>query len=66
MSPLATGSTARIRFRLPGSKRDIDAEARVVWSDRRAGMGLQFEKVDPPDQTSIDDFVDAHFFTKQD
>src|SRR5512136_2179688 len=66
MSPLATGSTARIRFRLPGSKRDIDAEARVVWSDRRSGMGLQFEKVDAPDQTPIDDFVDAHFFTKQD
>lgn len=66
MSPLASGSAARIRFRLPGSKRDIDAEARVVWSDRRSGMGLQFEKVDPSDQTSIDDFVDAHFFTRKD
>ena len=64
-SPLDPGSRARLRFRLPGSKRDIDAEARIAWSDRRVGMGLQFEKVDPADQTAIDDFVDAHFFTNR-
>ncbi len=65
MSPLAVGVRALTRFRLPGSKRDIDAEARVAWSDRRAGMGLQFERVDPADRTAIDEFVDAHFFTKR-
>jgi uncharacterized protein (TIGR02266 family) len=64
-SPLDPASRARLRFRLPGSKRDIDAEARIAWSDRRVGMGLQFEKVDPPDQAAIDDFVDAHFFTNR-
>ena len=64
-SPLDPGSRARLRLRLPGSKRDIDAEARIAWSDRRVGMGLQFEKVDPTDQAAIDDFVDAHFFTNR-
>ena len=33
-------------------KRDIDAEGRVAWSDRRVGMGIQFEKVDPANQAS--------------
>lgn len=61
-SPLEKGTTVRLRFRLPGSRRDLDAEARVSWSDQRTGMGLQFETVDPAEQASIDDFVDAHFF----
>lgn len=62
-SPLDQDTRVRLRFRLPGSKRDIDADARVAWSDRRVGMGMQFEKVETADQTSIDEFVDAHFFT---
>jgi uncharacterized protein (TIGR02266 family) len=61
-SPLEKGASVRLRFRLPGSKRDIDAEAHVRWSDQRTGMGLQFDRVEPTDQTDIDDFVDAHFF----
>jgi uncharacterized protein (TIGR02266 family) len=65
MTPLPSGSKVRARFRLPGSKRDIDAESRVAWSDRRHGMGLQFEKVDSADQAAIDEFVDQHFFTNR-
>jgi uncharacterized protein (TIGR02266 family) len=65
MSPLSTAAKVKVRFRLPGSKRDIEAESRVAWSDRRIGMGLQFEKVDPVDQRAIDEFVDAHFFTNR-
>ena len=61
-SPLDRTAKARLRFRLPGSKKDIDAEAVVCWSDTRVGMGLQFERVDEADQKAIDDFVDAHFF----
>src|SRR5688572_748750 len=64
-SPLENNAKVRIRFRLPGSKRDIDAEGRVAWSDRRHGMGLQFEKVEPQDQAAIDAFVDAHFFSSR-
>jgi uncharacterized protein (TIGR02266 family) len=63
--PLEAGSRIRVRFRLPGSKRDIDAEGRVTWSDRRVGMGIQFETVDPAHQALIDTFVDAHFFSNR-
>ncbi|MGE5813163.1 MAG: PilZ domain-containing protein [Acidobacteriota bacterium] len=65
MSPLAEGTKVRARFRLPGSKTDVDAESRVAWSDRRVGMGFQFEKVAPEDQKAIDEFVDAHFFSNR-
>jgi uncharacterized protein (TIGR02266 family) len=64
-SPLESGSKIKVRFRMPGSKKDIDAEGRVAWSDRRVGMGVQFEKVDAASQTLIDNFVDAHFFSNR-
>ena len=64
-SPLENGANVRLRFRLPGSKKDIDAEGRVAWSDRRHGMGLQFSKVEQADQTAVDEFVDAHFFSSR-
>jgi uncharacterized protein (TIGR02266 family) len=64
-SPLDSGSKIRVRFRMPGSKKDIDAEGRVAWSDRRVGMGIQFEKVDAAHQAVIDSFVDAHFFSNR-
>jgi hypothetical protein len=40
----------------------VDAEGRIVWSDRRVGMGVQFERVEPGDQVALDDFVDSQFF----
>ena len=64
-SPLEPGASARVRFRLPAVRREVDVEARVSWSDRRVGMGLQFEKVDSSDQTAIDEFVDSHFFNNR-
>ena len=64
-SPLDSGAKIKVRFRMPGSKKDIDAEGRVAWSDRRVGMGIQFEIVDPANQTIIDHFVDAHFFSNR-
>ena len=62
MSPLEASSKVRVRFRLPGGKRDVEADSRVAWSDRRVGMGIQFERMDPSDQTAIDEFIDQHFF----
>jgi uncharacterized protein (TIGR02266 family) len=64
-SPLDGGAKIKVRFRMPGSKKDIDAEGRVAWSDRRVGMGIQFETVDAPNQSIIDNFVDAHFFSNR-
>ena len=55
-SPLENGAKVRLRFRLPGSKRDIDAEGRVAWSDRRHGMGCSSRRssrrIKPPSTNS--------------
>ena len=64
-SPLDSAAKIKVRFRLPGSKRDVDAEGHVAWSDRRVGMGVQFEKIDASSQALIDNFVDAHFFSNR-
>jgi len=64
-SPLETGSKMKVRFRIPGSKHEIDAEGHVAWHDRRVGMGVQFELVESSHQTLIDNFVDAHFFSNR-
>ena len=64
-SPLKNSVRVKVRFRMPGSKKDIDADGRVAWSDRRVGMGVQFEKLEPASQTLIDNFVDAHFFSNR-
>jgi uncharacterized protein (TIGR02266 family) len=64
-SPLAVSAHVKVRFRVPGSNREVDAEGRVVWSDGRVGMGIQFERVDPAMQAAVDNFVDAHFFSNR-
>lgn len=64
-SPLETGTAVRTRFRIPGDRREVDAEARVAWSDNRLGMGLCFEQVESASQMAIDAFVDAHFFSNR-
>lgn len=64
-TPLDTGSRIQVKFRMPGAARDVDASGRVVWSDRRVGMGVQFETVEATCQTVIDSFVDAHFFSNR-
>lgn len=65
MNPLPGGTRLRIRFRLPGSKREIDAEAVVSWSDQRTGMGLQFLSLDADSQGELDEYVDRHFFSNR-
>ena len=62
-SPLEPGQTVRIRFRLPGHQKDLEAEAQVTWVDRLVGMGLQFTRLEAPDQESIGEFVHLHFFS---
>jgi uncharacterized protein (TIGR02266 family) len=65
IDPLPAGTEVQLRFRLPGAATDLDAVARVVWSDRRVGMGLRFERVDPARQQMVDRFVEQHFFTNR-
>jgi uncharacterized protein (TIGR02266 family) len=64
-SPLEPGIPLKVRFRVPGGKKDVEAEARVAWSDRRLGMGLELTRVDAADQQMLDDFVQSHFFTNR-
>jgi uncharacterized protein (TIGR02266 family) len=60
--PLPPQTLMQLRFALPGSKKNLETEALVSWSDQGAGMGLRFQNVKPADQAAIDEFVDAHFF----
>jgi two-component system chemotaxis response regulator CheY len=64
-SPLDPGTALKVRFRISGAAKEIDAEARVAWSDPRVGMGLQFTKISDADQSAIDQFVRLHFFSNR-
>ena len=59
-TPLPPGTPVDVRFRLPATKHAVEVRSRVVWSDRRRGMGLRFEQVDSADQATIDEFVDRN------
>ena len=63
--PRVTLERLTMRFRMPGQRREVEAEGRVAWSDRKVGMGIQFERLDAADQAVIDDFVDSHFFSNR-
>jgi uncharacterized protein (TIGR02266 family) len=60
MNPPKSGEGVTLKFRLPGSASDLEAFGRVAWSDRKVGMGVQFELVNPTDQAALDAFVDEH------
>jgi uncharacterized protein (TIGR02266 family) len=61
-NPPVRGTVCKVKFALPGSKKQLEAEGVVCWSVPRAGTGIQFTKVKAADQAVIDTFVDAHFF----
>ena len=58
MNPIEVGAEVRVQFRLPRTEHDIEATARVAWSDLRAGMGLEFQDVASRDLAAIEEFVD--------
>ena len=64
-SPLAAGAELKVRFRLPGAGREIEAHGRIAWVDHRTGMGVQFIRVDPATHATIDEWVQSHFFTNR-
>ena len=57
LNPLDQATKTFLQFRLPGTSHNIDAEARVAWSDRRGSMGLQFEKISPADRYEIGFYI---------
>jgi uncharacterized protein (TIGR02266 family) len=64
-SPLPVHTAVKARFRLPGSKVEIRADAAVTWVDYRVGMGLQFTRVEAAEQAEIDRFIESHFFSNR-
>lgn len=61
-SPPPRDTMVKMRFALPGSKKEMHTEGIVCWSVPKSGMGIRFTSVKPIDQAAIDTFVDAHFF----
>ncbi len=61
-APPARDAELKMKFALPGSKKEMQTEGIVCWSVPKSGMGIRFTSVKPTDQTAIDAFVDAHFF----
>lgn len=58
MSPLASGTTVDLKFKLPNGHVELEATGRVAWSNRQVGMGIQFERMDRDAQSAIDKFID--------
>lgn len=64
-SLLDVGTNIKVRFRVPGGSREIEAGATVTWVDRRVGMGVRFSAIGVDEQTIVGDFVDARFFSNR-
>jgi uncharacterized protein (TIGR02266 family) len=60
--PPPPDTVLKMRFALPGSKKEMETEGIVCWSVTKSGMGIRFTNVKPDDQTAINTFVEAHFF----
>lgn len=59
LDPLPLGTVLEVTFRLPGSIKDITATGRVSWSDRRMGMGVQFERLTTEAQQLLGTFLET-------
>lgn len=66
MEPLPSGTPIQVSFQLPvpptaasSFTGEIAAFGRVVWSNRRLGMGIQFEKLPAEAQEALDTFTDG-------
>jgi len=57
MDPLPVGTPLSFTLRLPGTGAEISASGRIIWIDRRIGMGLQFERLPAEAQARLDGFL---------
>jgi len=57
MDPLPAGTPLSLTMRLPGSGAEISAPGRIIWADRRLGMGVQFERLAAEHQGQVDHFI---------
>ena len=66
MEPLPAGTPIQVSFTLPAAPPEasvftgeIAAFGRVVWNNRRIGMGIQFERLPAEAQQALDAFTDS-------
>ena len=62
---LGIGTPIKVRFRLPGTRGEVDADGVITWMHKGVGMGAQFIQITGDGQAIIDDFVQAHFFSNR-
>jgi two-component system chemotaxis response regulator CheY len=62
---LGIGTPIKVRFRLPGTRAEVDADAVITWMHKGVGMGAQFIQIADNGQAVIDEFVQAHFFSNR-
>src|SRR5262245_62067575 len=58
MEPLPAGTPLQLTLKLPGESRDLSSYGRVVWTDRRVGMGVQFDRLTPEVQALLAELLD--------
>ena len=54
LNPLPVAALVALTFRVPGNATELEATARVAWSDRQLLMGLQFESLSIAAEQAID------------
>lgn len=62
---LESGTTIKLRFNLPGARGEVEADAVITWSHKGVGMGAQFTQLAGEGQATVDEFVQAHFFSNR-
>lgn len=58
MEPLPAGTPLQLTLKLPGESRDLSSYGRVVWTDRRVGMGVQFDRLTPEVQALLAELLE--------
>jgi uncharacterized protein (TIGR02266 family) len=58
MEPLPGGTPLLVTLKLPGESRELSSYGRVVWSDRRVGMGVQFDRLTPEVQALLAELLE--------
>lgn len=66
-APLPEGSKIDLTFTLPDSKKTISTSGKVIWvqessaeTNKKAGMGVQFDKFDTGERKELQDFIIRH------
>jgi CheY-like chemotaxis protein len=62
---LETGTPIKVRFHLPGTAHDVDADAVIQWTEDKSAMGASFTRLSAENQGIVDKFVEAHFFSNR-